>query len=124
MCFWLFLMEASIRFTAAFAVLAAWGGKICRRFPLHILQWIDNQLYKYLAREVLRFSFMTTSEWLYAQSIITEQALENATTDADRAFWLKRLNELQGRISFEQRLIAKSMPDIAGWEGDYDLHDQ
>lgn len=67
---------------------------------------------------------MTTSEWLYAQSIITEQALENATTDADRAFWLKRLNELQGRISFEQRLIAKSMPDIAGWEGDYDLHDQ
>lgn len=66
---------------------------------------------------------MTTSEWLYAQSVITEQALETATDETERAFWLKRLNELQGRISFEQRLIAKSIPDIAGWEGDYDLQD-
>lgn len=72
---------------------------------------------------MLFHSPMTTCEWLYAQSIITEQALEDALTDEDRTFWLNRLNELQGRISFEQRLIAKSIPNISGWEGDYDLHD-
>lgn len=88
-----------------------------------ITQLPNNQRYIKLARYMLFHSPMTTCEWLYAQSIITEQALEDALTDEDRTFWLNRLNELQGRISFEQRLIAKSIPNISGWEGDYDLHD-
>jgi hypothetical protein len=88
-----------------------------------ITQLPNKQRHIKLARYMLTLSPMTTCEWLYAQSIITEQALEDALTDEDRTFWLNRLNELQGRISFEQRLIAKSIPNISGWEGDYDLHD-
>jgi hypothetical protein len=58
---------------------------------------------------------MTTCEWLYAQSIFTDQALESANTEEERTFWVRRLHELQGRIAFEQRQLERQgtpAPDV------------
>ena len=74
-----------------------------------------------MVRYMLYRALMTTCEWLFAQSILTEQAAEDALTEADRVFWVQRLNELQGRVRFEQRLLAKSVPEVSNWEGDHDL---
>jgi hypothetical protein len=54
---------------------------------------------------------MTTCEWIYDQTILTELDLENARTPDRREFVIKRLRELQGRVQFEQRQLARSEPD-------------
>lgn len=51
---------------------------------------------------------MTTSEWIYVQTILTDLALERAQTPEERDFVRKRLLELQGRVGFEQRLLARN----------------
>ena len=63
---------------------------------------------------------MTTCEWIYAQTILTDFDLENARTPDRREFVMRRLRELQGRVQFEQRQLARSEPDISmaqerGW---------
>jgi hypothetical protein len=54
---------------------------------------------------------MTTCEWIYDQTILTELDLENARTPDRREFVIKRLRELQGCVQFEQRQLASSEPD-------------
>ena len=54
---------------------------------------------------------MTTCEWIYDQTILTELDLENARTPDRREFVIRRLRELQGRVQFEQRQLARSEPD-------------
>ena len=56
---------------------------------------------------------MTTCEWIYAQTILTDFDLENARTPGRREFVAHRLRELQGRVQFEQRQLARSEPDIS-----------
>jgi hypothetical protein len=58
---------------------------------------------------------MTTCEWIYAQTILTDVDLDNACTPDRRDFVHKRLRELQGRVQFEQRQLArsKSNPSMA-----------
>jgi hypothetical protein len=63
---------------------------------------------------------MTTCEWIYVQTILTDFELENARTPDRREFVARRLRELQGRVQFEQRQLARSEPDISmagepGW---------
>ena len=62
-------------------------------------------------RGLLRCCYMTTCEWIYAQTLLTDLALDNARTDVERKFVTNRLRELQGRVRFEQRMIARSEPD-------------
>ena len=54
---------------------------------------------------------MTTCEWIYQQTILTDLDLENARTPDRREFVTRRLRELQGRVQFEQRQLARSEPD-------------
>jgi hypothetical protein len=54
---------------------------------------------------------MTTCEWIYEQTILTDLDLENARTPDRREFVIRRLRELQGRVQFEQRQLARSEPD-------------
>ena len=54
---------------------------------------------------------MTTCEWIYEQTILTDLDLENARTPDRREFVIRRLRELQGRVQFEQRQFARSEPD-------------
>jgi hypothetical protein len=54
---------------------------------------------------------MTTCEWIYAQTILTDFDLEHARTPDRREFVMRRLLELQGRVQFEQRQLARSEPD-------------
>jgi hypothetical protein len=54
---------------------------------------------------------MTTCEWIYAQTILTDFDLDNARTPERREFVIRRLRELQGRVQFEQRQLARSEPD-------------
>jgi len=54
---------------------------------------------------------MTTCEWIYQQTILTDLDLENARTPDRREFVTRRLRELQGRVQFEQRQLACSEPD-------------
>jgi len=51
---------------------------------------------------------MTTAEWIYGQTIVTDLALDNAQTQEERQFLLRRVRELQGRVRFEQRQLALS----------------
>lgn len=62
-------------------------------------------------RILLRPGYMTTCEWIYAQTILTDLDLENARTPDRRVFVMRRLLELQGRVQFEQRQLARSAPD-------------
>ena len=59
---------------------------------------------------------MTTCEWIYDQTILTDLDLENAHTPDRREFVIKRLRELQGRVQFEQRQLARSEPDTMAQE--------
>ena len=54
---------------------------------------------------------MTTCEWIYGQTILTDLELDNAHTPVSREFVMKRLRELQGRVQFEQRRLARSEPE-------------
>jgi hypothetical protein len=54
---------------------------------------------------------MTTCEWIYGQTILADLDLENARTPDRREFMMRRLRELQGRVQFEQRQLARSEPD-------------
>jgi hypothetical protein len=54
---------------------------------------------------------MTTCEWIYDQTILTDLDLEIAHTPDRRDFVIMRLRELQGRVQFEQRQLARSEPD-------------
>ena len=56
---------------------------------------------------LLRFRFMTTCEWIYLQTFLTDLALDHAQTPNEREFVLQRLHELQGRVRFEQRMLAR-----------------
>ena len=62
---------------------------------------------------------MTTCEWIYQQTILTDLDLENARTPDRREFVTRRLRELQGRVQFEQRQLARSeldrMAQERGW---------
>ena len=62
---------------------------------------------------------MTTCQWIYEQTILTDLDLENARTPDRREFVIRRLNELQGRVQFEQRQLARSeldrMAQERGW---------
>jgi hypothetical protein len=50
---------------------------------------------------------MTTAEWIYGQTILTDLALDNAQTAEEREFVLRRLRELKGRVEFELRQGAR-----------------
>jgi hypothetical protein len=50
---------------------------------------------------------MTTCEWIYVQTFLTDLALDLADTPGEREFVLRRLLELQARIQFEQRALAR-----------------
>jgi hypothetical protein len=54
---------------------------------------------------------MTTCEWIYDQTILTDLDLENARTPDRREFVIRRLRELQGRVQFERRQLARSERD-------------
>ena len=54
---------------------------------------------------------MTTCEWIYNQTILTDLDLENARTPDRREFIIRRLRELQGRVQFEQRQLSRSEPE-------------
>jgi hypothetical protein len=62
---------------------------------------------------------MTTCQWIYEQTILTDLDLENARTPDRREFVIRRLRELQGRVQFEQRQLARSeldrMAQERGW---------
>jgi hypothetical protein len=58
---------------------------------------------------------MTTVEWIYGQTILTDLALDNARTPDELEFVLRRLRELQGRVRFEQRRLARGDDPIAEW---------
>jgi hypothetical protein len=63
---------------------------------------------------------MTTCEWINGQTILTDLEMENACTPDRREFVFRRLRELQGRVQFEQRQLARSEPDLSmveerGW---------
>ena len=51
---------------------------------------------------------MTTCEWIYVQSSQTVHALEHAHTLREREFLAHRLQELQGRVRFEQRRLVSA----------------
>jgi hypothetical protein len=61
---------------------------------------------------------MTTCEWIYAQTLLIDLALDDAHTPEEREFVTKRLRELQGRVRFEERMLARlgreSQPDVEG----------
>jgi hypothetical protein len=56
---------------------------------------------------LLCFGCMTTCEWIYVQTVLTDLDLENARTPDRREFVIRRLRELQGRVQFEQRQLAR-----------------
>jgi hypothetical protein len=59
---------------------------------------------------------MTTCEWIYVQTCLTERAVDHAHTPEEREFLMNRLHELQGRVQFEQRMLARSDPDPSAIE--------
>ena len=58
-------------------------------------------------RVLLGLLGMTTCEWIYVQTFLTDLALDNAHTPGEREFVMRRLRELQGRVQFEQRMLAR-----------------
>jgi hypothetical protein len=62
-------------------------------------------------RHLLRYEVMTTAEWLYSQTVLTDMALDMVQTPEDREFVRLRLEELRGRVAFEQRSMAKQVND-------------
>jgi hypothetical protein len=81
---------------------------------------VRNRYAKQVDRILLHPGCMTTCEWIYNQTILTDFDLENARTPDRREFVIKRLRELQGRVQFEQRQLARSEPDTSmaeelGW---------
>jgi hypothetical protein len=58
-------------------------------------------------RVLLSWFYMTTCEWIYLQTSLTDLALDHAHTPDDQEFVMKRLRELQGRVQFEERRLAR-----------------
>jgi len=67
---------------------------------------------------LLRRRWMTTCEWIYAQTLLTDIALDDAQTPEEKDFVFKRLRELQGRVQFEARMRARTEPDPSVVEED------
>ena len=66
---------------------------------------------------------MTTSEWIYAQSLVTDLALDQVRTPREREFIRRRLVELQGRVRFEERRLgrhhaASASRELPDWQDD------
>jgi hypothetical protein len=56
---------------------------------------------------------MTTSEWLYVQTLLTDIAMDQAHQPVEQEFIRRRLEELRGRVAFEQRSLARSQTDAS-----------